>query len=48
MSVKPHDARFRSLYKSVVPEHRNVSEAKLKAVEGVNRQPHPHVSHYSN
>ena len=37
MSVKPHDARSRSLRKSVVPDHRNLSEAELKAVVGRNR-----------
>ena len=37
MSLKPHDARFRSLQRSVVPDHRNLPEAHLKAVEGVNR-----------
>ena len=37
MSAKPHDARFRALSKSMVPDHRNVSEADRKAVEGVNR-----------
>ena len=37
MSMKPHDARFRSLYRSVVPDHRNLSESELKAVVGRNR-----------